>query len=258
VNWLGVRSPADFFAGQPRLAGASLRSIPDPDDGIHASWAEYAALLYAIETAGDTLTVAELGAAWGPWVSAAGVVGRRLGRFKHIDLVAMEASSRKHARLKAHLSENGLLDGIGLRVRTICGAAWSRNETLRFPDDEGLAVDDIGAAAGMSDRDIRGGQKRMRDVPAFGFDTLFSHVGVIDYMHFDVQGAEELIIPDWLERLCEKVRVMLVGTHARHIQEALIETLSAAGWRLTHAEPCVYTVNPGCSSAAGMTTRDGE
>ena len=257
-NYLGVHTPSDFFPGHTELAGVCMNRIPDPDDMIHAGWVEYAALLYAIETAGSTLAVGELGAAWGPWVSAAGVVGRRTGRFDRIDLVAVEASPRKHKRLAMHLAENGLVDGPNMRVRPLCGAAWTQADTLRFPDDEGLSLDDIGAAVTNTESDIRGKSLGMRDVPAFGFDEIFEGMGMIDFAHFDVQGAEEDIIPAWLDRLNERVRIMLIGTHARHIEVQLFELLSGAGWRLLHAQPCEYSYNENASSTVGMTTRDGD
>jgi FkbM family methyltransferase len=258
VNYLGVQTPSDFFPAHQFLPGARMSQIPFPDDMIHAGWTEYASLLYAIETAGDTLSVGELGAAWGPWVSAAGVVGRRLGRFSKIDLVAVEASPRKHLRLTQHLLENGLVDSDTMRVRPLSGAAWTQNDVLRFPSDESLSLEDIGAAVTKSEHDIRGHQMEMRDVAAFGFEDIFSGMDIVDLVHFDVQGAEEDIIPAWLEQLNQRVRIMLVGTHARHIEEKLFKVLTQAGWKLLHVTPCQYGYNPNATSIVGMTTRDGD
>lgn len=254
TNWLGLKTDTSMFAIGESLQGKVIADIPIRDDGVYGGYHEYASFLTAIDqTVGrDQFTAVELGAGWGPWISGVGKVCHNLG-FKNVSLVGVEADEEKCRLMAEHLKRNGLTAEI------MHGAAWSEDSTLRFPrihrQDHGAAPSETGEDA---DLDYRGFPQQYVDVKAFSLDTICKSLDVVDYMHWDLQGAEAQVAQSNPELLNSRVRFLFIGTHSRPIEGALIEFFYGHGWDILAERPCAFTYDRTMPSIAGMTNTDGE
>lgn len=63
----------------PTTLSIKRLTFPVPDDGFHAEAIEYVALTDALSRPHnrDSFCAVEIGAGWGPWITAAGVVARQ-------------------------------------------------------------------------------------------------------------------------------------------------------------------------------------
>lgn len=256
VNFLGVKTDTRLFPGKEALAGSVITSRPVPDDGVYGGSAEYLALLTAVDdrlkAGANSFTAVELGAGWGPWVSAAGVVCDRAG-ISRINLVAVEADREKYNAMERHFEVNGLNRGV--KSRLIKGAAWYEDTTLEFPKN--LPLDDWGAGPGKGDMDYRGGSYEMEQIPAFSLDTICEGLDTVDFAHWDIQGAERLVAIWSAALLQQKFRYIFIGTHSRKIEGDLLEFFRSIDWEVIYHSPCDYTYDRTKPTLEGMTSSDG-
>lgn len=253
VNWLGLKTDASMFSSADRLEGSVLPNVPDGGDGVYGGYLEYASFLTAIEhtSSKKKFTAIELGAGWGPWISAIGVVCKPVG-FESVDLLGVEADSEKCNYMRQHLARNGLTG------RVINGAAWSDDTILKFPVIDSKLDHGAAATSTVSQQDYRGHELQYIDVPAFSLNTICDEMSIIDYMHWDIQGAERRLAlsdPDLLNR---RVRYLFIGTHSRPIEGALMEFFFEQKWDLLYQHPCHFIYNKESPSIEGMTVSDGE
>lgn len=240
----------------PQTLDARRLKLPVPDDGFHAEAIEYVALLDAFEHRRDQqrFHVAELGAGWGPWLALAGVVARRHG-VQQLVLSGVEASPARFALLQQHLSHNQLLGVPWVNSHLFEGAVWTHNGNVFFPD---VATADMGAAATTEQAvtDYRGQAVTHSAVPCLTLPSLLGDGGC-DFLHVDLQGAEQTLLAANLEYLSQSVSSLLVATHSREIEGQLITLLATAGWQLLREKPCQFRLPLSDTSAIGLTTCDG-
>ena len=237
-------------------------TMPIPDDGYHAEAAEYVALADSVRRAQGRYCIAELGAGWGPWVGLGGVLARSRG-IREIDLVAVEALPARFALLRKHLAVNGLrpaegdrtvLDGVTCTL--VAGAVTTTRTEVFFPD---VGITDMGSAASEtdSDRDYRGKRVQHLRVPGYPLSEIIGDRH-LDLLHVDVQGAELALVEANLDRLARQVDAMVIGTHSRVIEGALIDLLYRNGWHLELEKPCrVAWSSSEPASQEAMTETDG-
>lgn len=241
-------------------------NLPIPDDGFHAEAIEYIAIadvLYRCKSQAHFCAV-EIGAAWGPWIAAAGVMAKRNG-ISSVNLVGVEASKERFALMKKHLIENGLyregdcLDHEmrydGILTRLFHGAIWTYDGKIYFPESD---ISDMGAAASeiKTMEDYRDKQTRYNEIPCISFETLLDGLGVVDFMHIDIQGGELALIREQITWFNSCVKFLVIATHTRSIEGNLIDLLFAQGWQLHREKPCQvhwYQAN----QVAGKTFLDG-
>ena len=244
---------------------AGRLEFPVPDDSFHAEAIEYVALADALQRSlGNTSFCAvEIGAAWGPWVAAAGVIARRQG-IDEISLVGVEASSRRFSLMCRHLETNGLRPpGVSgedaqhenVFTRLFNGAVWTHDGVIWFPESD---VADMGAAATASndDTDYRGEKSDNKAIPCRKLDTLLQDLGIVDFMHIDIQGAELNLLRGQIGWVSCHVRTMMIATHSRPIEGKLMELLIDHGWQLHREKPCRVDWRKNCS-LVGRTWADG-
>jgi FkbM family methyltransferase len=252
TNWLGLVTDASMFGSFNEINGKIYADIPTGGDGVYGGYPEYASFLTAIEqTSGrDTFTAVELGAGWGPWISGAGKVCSRLG-FNKVKLVGVEADEEKCRLMAEHMARNRL------NATILKGAAWKEDAMLKFPS---IHRQDHGAAASESAelKDYRGFDQTYVDVPGLSLNTICKDLGVIDYMHWDIQGAELELALCNPSLLNERVRFLFIGTHSRPIEGRLIEFFYKNQWDLLYQNPCSFEYNRHTPSIEGMTRSDGE
>ena len=259
ANCFGVQTRADLFYTASGYSGQMIPGFPIPDDRVYGGQAEYTGLLTAFEhrASPSSFVAVELGAAWGPWVALAGVVAKRNG-VKNISLVAVEASEQKIGALHDHLSRNGLIGAEGIDTRIIHGAAWSEDTTLHFPKE--MPITDYGGAASSveAENDYRGFTYETVPVKAFSLATLSEGLSRIDYMHWDIKGAERDLALSSGDFLDARVKYLYIGTHSRSIEGVLMDKFFQMGWDLLWQQPCSFTYDKSKPSLEGMTTTDGE
>lgn len=258
VNWLGLQTEAGMFGNADQIRGKILPQIPLSDDGVYGGNAEYTSLLTAIDATPrrSRFTAVELGAGWGPWISAVGIVCKRLG-FADIQLVGVEAHDAKCKMMTDHLARNGLLNVDGVHSKVIHGAAWREDTELRFPK---IDVRDHGGAATTSIEgvDYRGHASEQVVVQAFSVPTICKGLGIIDYMHWDIQGAELLTACAAIDFLEQNVRYLFIGTHSRAIEGRLLELFYERRWEVLLQTPCAFVYDKSKPTLEAMTSTDGE
>lgn len=258
MNWLGLQTEASMFISADEIRGTVRQELPFPTDGVYGHTAEYTSLLTAIDRTAnrERFTAIELGAGWGPWISAVGIVCKRLG-FKDINLVGVEAHDAKFEMMREHMARNGLLDVPGVNTRLMMGAAWKEDTELRFPK---ISVQDHGGAATDSagEKDYRGADLEHVAVKAFSVPTICEGLGRIDYMHWDIQGAELPTAQASIDFLEKNVRYLFIGTHSRVIEGRLLELFHGRKWDVLHQKPCVFSYSLQAPSIEAMTQDDGE
>ncbi len=236
TDFLGARTDIRFNSHLSHLS-AVVEGLPVPAS-FHAEAIEWIGTLKAVETSGPEMVVAEIGAGWGPWLVAAGVAARRLG--KTVFMAGVEADFGHFDSLEAHLANNGF-DPIEHRL--LAGAIGPLDGWAFFPQIN--SEEDWGAAAVFQDsgdpplRDYRGHPLEYHRVPAFSMATALQDRPTFDLVHIDIQGSERDLIPSAIDVLKAKVRWMVLGTHSRAIEGEMIERLSA-DWLLIHEKPCLF------------------
>ncbi|MTI44788.1 FkbM family methyltransferase [Roseibium hamelinense] len=259
TNFLGVFTRADIFPPHRPLSGQVFADLPIRGDGVFGGYGDYFSLFSALDKrAGqETLTVCELGAGWGPWTSASGVIGQRMG-FKRINLVAVEADHEKFQYLQEHLAFNGLTGKSNINIRLLEGAAWHQNTTLHFP--RALRTEDYGGRVtdGAHSVDYRGMQYESVEIPAHSLEAIFEGLDTIDFLHVDIQGAEYEVLSRNKDLLEQKVRSIFIGTHSRKIDAQMLELFFEWGWDVPRLVPCVVTYDRTKPTLEGMTAADGE
>jgi FkbM family methyltransferase len=252
TNWLGLKTDASMFASCEKIRDTIRPEIPSGGDGVYGGYAEYASFLTAIEQTPyrSSFTAIELGAGWGPWISGIGKVCQRMG-FADIHLVGVEADEEKCALMRQHMARNGLA------AKVIHAAAWHEDTMLKFPV---IHRQDHGAAASTEPnaKDYRGIAQSYVDVPGLSLKTICEGPPVIDYMHWDIQGAELALAESHSELLNSRVRFLFIGTHSRPIEGGLIEFFFRHQWDVLLQHPCDFTYDRLKPEIAGMTTTDGE
>ncbi|MGN8097794.1 hypothetical protein [Methylobacterium sp. 22177] len=258
TNWLGLHTNASWFPIHDKIVGRVIPDLPLPDDGVYGGAMEYISLLTGIDYKEDDreiFTAIELGAGWGPWISAVGVTCKRLG-FKRINLVGVEAEATKVCNLHEHLQTNELVGG-PVKSRIIRGAAWSTDTTLYFP--KSMPMQDYGGAASTSKNDIdyRGFSYETDKVNAYSLETICSGLDIVDYAHWDVQGAEWPIAASSRELLNARFRYLFIGTHSRKIEGDLLNLFHVMGWDVISFEPCAFRYDNSKPTLEAMTYTDG-
>jgi hypothetical protein len=258
TNFLGLHTRTDLFANAERFKGRYVSDLPLQGDGVYGPAAEYAALLTAIDARGTdraSFSAVELGAGWGPWISGAGIVCKRLG-FKRINLVGVEADKVKVARMEDHLATNGLMQE-PVHCRILQGAAWYKDTTVFFP--QSLPIPDYGGAAitQQSGTDYRGFNITTEATPAYSLATICRDLERVDFAHWDVQGAEWEIADKSRDFIDARMHHVFIGTHSRKIEGNLLGLFFELGWDLLRHDPCHYNYDRTKPSLESMTLNDG-
>lgn len=250
---------------KPEKLDVGRLAFPVPDDGFHAEAIEYVALTDALHRSRlrESFCAVEIGAGWGPWITAAGVIARHSG-CKELKLVGVEASPSRFPLMRRHLEANGLRpSGISSEeaqcdnvfTRLFNGAVWTHDGVVLFSDSN---VADMGAAATMSNdaTDYRGVKSDNKPIPCRRLDTLLQDLGMVDFMHIDIQGSELDLLTDQVDWVSNNVKTLMIATHSRPIEGKLMDLLFEEGWQLHREKPCRVDWNKSCS-IVGRTIVDG-
>ena len=257
-NFLGTVTDCSVLDYGMMFSGHTHENLPFPDDGVHGAATEYAAVLEAIDHAlmlgRRSFAMAEMGAGWGPWIANAGVVAKRCD-FDAIHLIGVEADEARFQTMEQHFERNGLTGDERIHPRLYFGAIWHEKTTLRFPK---VPLHDYGAAATASTNEYRGKTVEMVEVPTWTLEECTGNLGIIDLMHWDIQGAEASLAEATRYFLNKRVRSLHIGTHSRAIEGRLFTVLDEMGWEILRETPCKMHHRRDALSLEDMNTMDGE
>lgn len=263
-DWLGVRTliRRHGWLDQPESGIIDIPAIPIPSDMIHAEAIEYVSLLVSLERARaearQSFVAVELGASYGPWVTAAGMLARRLG-FGSVDLVAVEASAQIIPEILEHAALNGICSDGQVRIKAIHSAVHTHDQDVFFPKvnvshDNGAQV-----SADPGTTDYRGLSVEYDRVQGITLRRIYEEFDIVDFAHLDLQGAEELLLQDedFLQVLTDKTSTFFLATQSRFIEGLALKALSARGWVLVRERPTTYKFVSDRPDINGWTLRDG-
>jgi ubiquinone/menaquinone biosynthesis C-methylase UbiE len=240
TNFLGVRIPPEVFPQVLQQAAGQVEPIPIPANW-HADIAEWAGTLRAVDLAGRTFRMVELGCGWGCWMANTGVAARRSGR--DVEVVGIEGD-RGHV---AFATEVMRLNDLEQSSRIVHGIAAPEAGRALFP-----VADDPSNTWGSepiidpSDDDVRrateGGTHVLLDAVPL---RDLAGGGALDLLHIDIQGGEADFVRANMNDISAHVRYVVVGTHSREIEGDLIAQFLAAGWSLEIERPCIFAIARG-------------
>ena len=170
-------------------------------------------LLWAVATAEQGVVLMECGAGWGPWIVRGHAAARQLGR-SPIRIIGIEAEEQHFGYMQQHFTDNGIGPDEGSPVLGIVAAEsgialfpvatdpsreWGLRMLGRAGHDRARLLADLGAEPVPARPDhytVGNRPHEYRLVPAYGLSDLMGDHPRVDYIHFDIQGAEaEVILP---------------------------------------------------------------
>lgn len=263
TNFIGVETSLAVFPDVQPRGGCVFADLPIPTDKLYGGAHEYVALLQAVERRRNAgaITAVEIGAGWGPWIAAVGVVCARLG-FRRIELVGVEADPFRFEFMRQHLAHNlekySDAERPEIVCRTLCAAVWPENTKLFFPVIDPSRDHGGAATAEAKDQDYRGVAIPHRAVTGLTLETICRPLDKIDYMHWDIQGAELDVAFSCHAYLSAHVKSLFIGTHSPRMEGGLIQLFHKMQWDLVHYQPCVFHYDKSRPSVEGMVVADGE
>jgi FkbM family methyltransferase len=263
VDWLGGRTKQSNHGWLPVPPDGCIvvADLPVPDDQIHAETIEYVALLRSVDRArrrGDGFTMFELGSSYAPWCVLAGLTARRAG-LSPIKLCAVEASRATIDRIHEHIRLNHLDDGGDVSWEVVHAAVSDRSGKVYFPRVDTRADNGAQVTRSRGRTDYRGVKVDYDEVRAVTFAELSASYRRVDFVHLDLQGAEQALLEDdaFLKRLTACTSAVLLATQSRLVEGIALRSLAARGWRLVRERPTTFAQNERTADVNGWTTRDG-
>jgi hypothetical protein len=236
VNYLGVAINAGKFF--PQIGLPSIVEGPPIPANWHADMAEFGGALRAVDLAGPTFTMIELGCGWGCWMNITGAAARQAGKTPY--LMGVEADESHIGFASESLSTNGFSNDQFKLFRGIAAASSGR---ALFPLQSGghWGLSPIFGVSAQQEQDmLASGKYEALDTVALS-DIIGSRT--LDLLHMDIQGGETELVRSCLDVLRERVAYIVIGTHSREIEGELFKLLSSQGhWALEIERPAILHV----------------
>jgi FkbM family methyltransferase len=251
----GRTRTALLWDGAQHLDGAVL-PLPIPADH-HAETIEWVGTLRSVLEARGGYSAMEVGAGMGPWLVAAGVAARLLG-LAPIRLAGIEADPTRFAAMRQNLADNGFDPDAHMLIQ---GAAGVRAGIAHWPvrpntrNDAGLRPLRPGVAEDVAYYDGETG--RTMEVRVHALGDLLAREPPWDLLHVDIQGGEAELCAGAIDMITKHVRRLVVATHSRVLDGAVMATMRGAGWRLEAEKPTRFIPDDDVASLERMTTHDG-
>lgn len=240
-DFLGVRTNIRYHKNWANFGG---KQKPKPT----TSW-EWISLLWAVHTAGDSVTLVECGAGWGPWVGRGYVAARNKSK-KNISIIAVEGEPTHYEYMTEHFADNNIPESHTDAILGVVSAesgismfplapdpqtAWGLRSIHSDAKDEKSMIEELGAVPADDGPGLYTIPKRpglyaiQRSVSV---EDMLANKTVVDYIHFDIQGSEGDVIDSSIDVLNEKVRCIFIGTHSHPIEDQIKKALFAQNWHL--------------------------
>lgn len=244
VDASGIRTRRSNRGGDANAPGVVQHRAPS------SSW-EWIPLAWAVMTAGERFAAVELGAGWGPWISRAYALARRMGIAER-RIFGVEAEPAHFAYMRRHMADNAIPDSDTVLVQGLIAqsegvALFPLTDTpeqswgLRQMGREGATREEVLERAGAVPIPAEPGLFRLPRSPhkyavqeSVTLQRLIGETEMIDFMHVDIQGSEGTVLPAAMDLLNERVRLLAVGTHSHEIEAKLRDCFGANGWVCHH------------------------
>ncbi len=178
----------------------------------------------------NRLVVIELGAGWGPWLVGATKAAERVG-IDDIRLVGVEGATTHVAFMGQHFRDNGLSPDAHRIIHGVVGAHDGKARFPKLSDPSG----EWGAVAMYEGTPQNNDDE---EVECIALSTLLQDLPPVNLIHCDVQGSEVEVLTSAHATLTQRVRRVVVGTHARRIEADLLDFFAGAGWQLEEEGVC--------------------
>jgi FkbM family methyltransferase len=204
---------------------------------------EWLALADALESAGASFCMIELGAGHAPWLVRAGAAWRHRRGAAPLRLVGLEGEPTHAEFMRRHAADNGLDEP---DVALACAAVGVVDGEVEFELSDRPEAEWGTRLAGEVDRlpELpRIAPGAWTTLPAWSLATLLRGLPVVDLVHCDIQGSEAEVLLAAGSLLGERVKRMFVGTHGRRIEAELLEALPGLGFELRGEKACRYRLD---------------
>ncbi|MBB4000984.1 class I SAM-dependent methyltransferase [Aurantimonas endophytica] len=241
TNFLGVKVSPRFFPGILDGKAGVVEPVPIPANW-HADIAEWGSVLHAVDHAGSTFRMAELGCGWGCWLNNAGAAARSRG--KSIELIGVEGDLGHVEFAEEARRANGFSQ---TEYRIIHGIAAASKGKALFPIAEvsgqswGLEPV-LGASQNQIDAALENKTHHVLDMIPLA-DIAGNQP--LDLLHIDIQGGEADYVQENLCDMKRLVRRVVIGTHSRQIEGRIMSTFLDAGWKIEMERPAIIAVDSG-------------
>lgn len=251
TEWIGSRVRLTSLWTSVNWADRDKRveALPVPGD-YHAEAVEWIGMLKAVLAAKDSWSAMELGAGFGPWLAASSAAARARG-ITDIHLCGVEGDPGRFALLRQNMEDNQLADRDTLLLCAGVGVADGKARWPKIPNPSDVSggrpiregnADDLQSLPGQLDA------SDFIDIDIVGLPKLLDRRPVWDLVHIDIQGTEDELCAGCIGALSEKARYVIIGTHSRQIEGALMELFFQNGWVLEHEQPMKFAPGPRRSS----------
>jgi FkbM family methyltransferase len=245
TDFLGVRTRTRYVAA---MRPCDNLVMPPPIDRPPLfEPIEWEGMLRSVLEAKGRFVTIELGAGWAPWLVSSYAAARQRG-IDDIKLAGVEASEDHFCYMLEHLQDNGIDPGQHDLLKAVVGRTDGFAHFPRIPDTH----EDWGAQAVTTEGteqtsgdfvDYRGiAFQTMDRVPCVALTTLLRRHERIDLIHCDIQDSEGEVLPAAIDELSRRVRRVVIGTHSRKSEGALLESFTRAGWTVEADRACRYVV----------------
>jgi FkbM family methyltransferase len=235
-----------------KASGRSVRYDTDPTFPCKNSedYFEWIDLLTAIERSETQFVMVEVGAGYGRWIAnaAAALKRRKKKPVPRPRLVGLEANQARYDLMVKNCEQVEIAPS-GLRLlRAACTSDGSA-VFMKRDDDYGTGVVanaevmkafDLAASDVLPAHDERGQRFLVEKVPGIRLSDLVTEP--IDFIDFDIQGAELEVIPGSIDAMDRFVKLAHVATHSTLIDARLSHVFHLHGWRPRRIF-CCGTVN---------------
>lgn len=254
IDFLGVKTRLHYIPNVEQYDGSVFDYPSRKPQPLEFDPAEWEGTLRSVIEAKDSFVAIELGSGYGPWLVASAAAAKQRG-IQQIQLAGIEGSADHFAFLLQHFRDNGLDPADHFLFHGIVGATDGMSYFPKLADPK----QDWGAQAvpmvrwffkkqmipAPNDRfvDYRGiAFDALEKVPSLSLTTLLQKYPHVNLIHCDIQDSEGEVIPSAADELDKRARRLVVGTHSRRSEAAILDALSARGWLLEHDVPCRYVV----------------
>ncbi len=256
TDFHGGRTRTSLLWDSARPLDGTVLPRPIPAD-YHAETIEWVGTLRSVLEARGGYAAMEVGAGMGPWLVAAGVAARLRG-LSPIRLAGIEADPARFAAMRQNLADNGFDPDAQMLIEGAAGATagiahWpvredARNDAGMRPVRDGVADD-----AAYYEGDVG----RAMEVKVHALGPLLAREPRWDLLHIDIQGGEGELCAGVIDAMSKHVRRLVVATHSRVLDGAVMATMRAARWRLEAEKPTRFIPQDDIASLERMATHDG-
>lgn len=251
TDFLGVKTRLKYLPDIQQYDGAVFGYPSGQKQGLSFDLAEWEATLRSVVEAKDRIVIIELGAGWGPWLVTGAIAAQQRG-IEDVQLAGVEGSEGHFGYLLQHLTDNGIDPARHFLFHGIIGTQDGFAYFPKLPDpQQDWGAQAITAANPAQPANETNGQfidyrglafASLEKVPSLSLTTLLKRYDYVNLVHCDIQDSEGDVIPSAFEEINRRVRRIVIGTHSRRSEGALLDVFGPGGWVLEADTPCQYVL----------------